>query len=270
MKFGMCNEFCEEWNWESVCELAARAGYDGVEIAPFTLGSSVPEISTHQRDAIRKMAAQNGLEIVGLHWLLSRTEGMHMNHPDDEVRRRTADYLRAEIELCADLGGDRMIVGSPEQRNVPEGETYEATWDRSVELFKNLARHAGPRGITLCIEPLAPNECNFIQTAAEARRLVEAVDHPAFQMMLDVKAMCSENKPIPDIIRSSAQYLEHFHANDANLRGPGFGDTDFEPIAEALDEVGYDDWVSVEVFDFSDGPETIATESLRYLHEVFE
>ena len=99
--------------------------------------------------------------------------------------------------------------------------------------------------------------------------MVEAVDQPAFQMMLDVKAMSSENKPIPDIIRSSAQYLEHFHANDANLRGPGSGDTDFEPIAAALNEVGYDRWVSVEVFDFSDGPETIAVESLRYLREVF-
>lgn len=269
MRFGMCNEFCEGWDFESVCELAARAGYDGVEVAPFTLGAPVPEIPAERREALRQTAEENGLAIVGLHWLLSRTEGMHMNHPDQQVRQRTSDYLRAEIDLCADLGASRMIVGSPEQRNVPEGETYEATWERSAELFKKLASHAGARGVTLCIEPLAPDECNFIQTAAEARRMVEAVDQHAFQMMLDVKAMSSENKPIPDIIRSSAQYLEHFHANDANLRGPGFGDTDFEPIAAALNEVGYDGWVSVEVFDFSDGPETIAIESLRYLHEIF-
>jgi sugar phosphate isomerase/epimerase len=162
-----------------------------------------------------------------------------------------------------------MIVGSPNQRNVLEDDTYEAAWERTVGVFGRLAPHAESRGVVLCIEPLAPTETNFIKTAEEARRLVETVDHPAFQMMLDVKAMCGDVEPIPRIIRRSAPYLRHFHANDESLGGPGSGETDFRPIVEALEEIDYEGWVSVEVFDFSPGPEQIAHQSINYLRELF-
>ncbi len=269
MRFAMCNEFCEGWDFADACRLAAEAGYQGIEIAPFTIGDSVEEVGRRRRAELREAARKHGLEVVGLHWLLVKPDGLYINHPDDEVRSRTASYLGAEIDFCADLGGTRMIVGSPRQRSVLESDTYEAAWQRTVETFRALAPHAESRGVCLCIEPLAPAETNFITTAREARRLVEAVDRPAFQMMLDVKAMCSEVEPIPEIIRHSAPCLRHFHANDGNLGGPGFGDTDYGPIVEALRQVGYDGFVSVEVFDFSPGPERIARESIRYLKEVF-
>ncbi len=269
MKYGMCNEFCEDWDFEDVCCLAAEAGYDGVEVAPFTLAESVEDIGAEGREQIAEQAMEAELEVIGLHWLLVKPEGLHLNSPDPEVRQRTVDYLRAEIDFCADIGGRKMIVGSPKQRNVPHGQSYPEVWKRSVEVFRDLAGHAGERDVMLCIEPLGPDETNFVHTAAQARRLVEDVDHPHFRMMLDVKAMSRDEPPIPEIIRESADYLQHFHANDANLQGPGFGETDFMPIAAALKEIGYDGYVSVEVFDFSPGPRKIAHKSIEYLREVF-
>jgi len=269
VRFAMCNEFCEGWDFARACGLAASAGYEGIEVAPFTIADSVQDVGRRQREELRRTAERAGLAVAGLHWLLVKPEGLYINHPDGTIRRRTAEYLKAEIEFCADLGGTRMIVGSPKQRSVLEGDSYDAAWRRTVEVFKELAPCAESRGVCLCIEALTAKETNFINTAAEARRLVEEVGHPAFQMMLDVKAMCAETEPIPEIIRRSAPYLKHFHANDENLGGPGFGDVDFRPIAAALREVGYDGWVSVEVFDFSAGPERIARESIRCLQEAF-
>ena len=82
--------------------------------------------------------------------------------------------------------------------------------------------------------------------------------------------MCSESKPPAQIIRESWPHFAHFHANDKNLKGPGFGEVDFRPIAESLHQAGYSGYVSVEVFNFDEGPEAIATRSLEYLKRVFE
>ena len=96
---------------------------------------------------------------------------------------------------------------------------------------------------------------------------MEAVAHPGFVLHLHVKAMSSEPAPVPEIIRRYIPRTGHFHANDPNRRGPGFGDVDFVPIFRALKESGYDRWVSVEVFDYTPDPETIASRSVEYMRE---
>jgi sugar phosphate isomerase/epimerase len=82
--------------------------------------------------------------------------------------------------------------------------------------------------------------------------------------------MTAEPASAPDTIRQYASHTKHFHANDPNLRGPGFGDTDFVPIFQALRDAKYTGWVSVEVFDYSPDPVTIARESLRYMRQCAE
>jgi len=269
MKFAICNEIYQGWNLEDTFAHAARVGYDGVEIAPFTLANSVTDLSAATRRHIRELAARRGLAIVGLHWLLVKPEGLYLNHPDPAIRARTAQYFVELVDCCADLGGAVLVVGSPKQRNVLPGVTRQQAWEWTAATFRDPVRRAEDRGVTLCFEPLAPAETNFINTAAEAIAFVQPFQSPRFQIILDVKAMCAESKPIPQIIRESWPHFAHFHANDRNLKGPGFGDVDFRPIAAALQEVGYAGYVSVEVFRFEEGAEVIATRSLECLKRTF-
>lgn len=269
MKFAICNEIFQGWNIDDAMAYAQKAGYDGFELAPFTLAKYVTEVPATERQRLRDQAARLGLEIPGIHWVLVQAEGMYMNHSDAEVRRRTAQYFCDLVDFCADVGGNVIVVGSPKQRNIPEGATFEQAWDWATATFRNAVKRAEDRQVTICFEPLGTFETNFVNTAAEAIRFAHQFKSQAMKIILDVKAMCTESKPIPQIIRESAGEFVHFHANDQNMKGPGFGEVDFQPIAAALKEVGYDGYVSVEVFKFEEGAEVIATKSLEYLKKVF-
>jgi sugar phosphate isomerase/epimerase len=200
---------------------------------------------------------------------LVKPEGLYLNHPDAGMRQRTADYFCALVDFCADLQGKVMVVGSPKQRNLQPGVSPETGRTWASNTLREPVCRAEERGVTICFEPLSPAETNFINRAAEAIDFVKELSSPNFKIILDVKAMCSESKPIPQIIRESWPHFAHFHANDKNFKGPGFGDVDFKPIAAALKGVGYQGYVSVEVFKFDEGPEVIATQSLQYMQRVF-
>jgi sugar phosphate isomerase/epimerase len=269
MPFAICNEIFQGWKLEDAMTFAARAGYDAIEIAPFTLANYVTEIPQAERLRIREAARQAGLAISGIHWVLAKAEGMHLTHPEAVLRDRTAKYFCDLVDFCADLGGRIIVVGSPKQRSLMEGVTLAQAWEWATGTFKPAVSRAADRGITLCLEPLAPAETDFINTAADAIRFVEQFRSSNFKIILDVKAMSSEAKPIPQIIAESWPHFAYFHANDKNLKGPGFGEVDFKPIAAALRQVGYQGYVSVEVFNFDEGPEVIASKSIEYLKQAF-
>ena len=269
MKFAICSEIYQGWKIEDTLAHAARLGYAGLEIAPFTLANSVNDISTAERQRIRGLAARNKIAIVGLHWLLVKPEGLYLNHTDEGIRERPARYFVDLVDCCADFGGTIMVVGSPKQRNILPGVTREQAWDWTAATFRDAVKRAEDRAVTICLEPLSPAETNFINTAAEAIQFTQQFNSPRFRIIIDVKAMCSESKPVPQIIRESWPHFAHFHANDKNLKGPGFGEVDFKPIAAALKEVGYGGFVSVEVFKFEEGAEVIAGKSLDYLRRAF-
>ena len=267
MRYAICNETFEGWDHARVCATAARLGYTGLEVAPFTLAPRITDVTIAQRHKLRQEAEAAGLSIIGLHWLLAKTEGLQITSPDAAVRQRTADYLVELAKACRDLGGDLMVFGSPAQRKIPAGATREMAVDWAADTFKRALNGIVDVGVRLCLEPLAPAEADFIQTAAEACAILDRINHPNFVLHLDVKAMSSEASSIPELIHRHAVRTGHFHANDANRRGPGFGATDFVPIFGALQETKYAGWVSVEVFDYTPDPVTIARESIRYMRE---
>lgn len=270
MKIALCNEMFENRPVAEVCSVAGRLGYNGIEIAPFTLSGSATDVTAEQRKEVRQIIEDHGLEVVGLHWLFVGPTGLHMTSPDDAVWTRTRDYLSCLLDLCRNLGGKVLVVGSPKQRNLVDGQTKEGAWQRVVQLFRAVLDKAGRLGVTLCIEPLSPEETDFINTVSEGVQMVHQINHPNFKVHLDVKAMCSEPGPVPDIIRSvKAEDIGHFHVNDPNLYGPGMGDVDYGPIAEAIRDIGWDKWLSVEVFRYDPDPETIARKSIEYLRSFF-
>jgi sugar phosphate isomerase/epimerase len=267
-RFAICNETWGETPFAETCRRIAAAGYAGVEIAPFTLSREFGKLATGltatERTQIKTTARDAGLTVAGLHWLLvPPPESLHLTTDDVETRLQTGAYLQDLAALCADLGGTVLVLGSPKQRNVPAGTDLAAARGRFLETITPCLSAAKGLGVTLCLEPLGPDETDFLNTLAEARELIAQSGRSACRTIFDVKAAATEGTPLPALIAQYADVIAHVHANDANRRGPGFGETDFAPIFAALSQAGYDGWVSVEVFDYAPDPDTIAHRSLQ-------
>lgn len=263
MKFGLCNEMFVDWPFDKAFAFTRECGYTGIELAPFTMGSDAYSISPQKRMEVRRQAEAADLQVIGLHWLLAKTEGYYLTTADEAMRRKTAEYITELARLCSDVGGNLMVLGSPQQRNLLPGVTHDDAMKYAADVLAQAVPAFEEHEVTLAIEPLGPAEGDFLNTASLGAQLMDMVNSPFVRLHLDVKAMSTEAIDIPTIIEQNKDRTAHFHANDPNLLGPGMGDVDFAPIFAALKKSGYDGWVSVEVFDYKPGPEHIAKVSME-------
>lgn len=166
MRLSLCNEVIRELSFERQCTLAAALGYGGLELAPFTFGDDAWRMPASKRADIRKVCADTGLEVSGLHWLLAAPAGLSITTPDRTVWQKSVDVLRASVDLCAELGGAYLVHGSPAQRRVATSDDAS----RAAEAWILAAEQAATAKVAYCIEPLARPDCNFVNTLAEAAK----------------------------------------------------------------------------------------------------
>src|SRR3981189_3233627 len=273
MRIALCNEVLAGMPLERQCEYAARLGYDGLEIAPFTLGPSPEKISTTDAARIRAVVEASGLVVTGLHWLLVKPEGLSLTDPAASVRNRTLEVKVRLTGLCAELGGTVLVHGSPKQRQIAQGETHAVALARLRDAMAQVALAAARVGVTYCIEPLSRQETALVNTIAEAAELVRSIDHPNLRTMIDCSAAgLTEADQAPALIDRwlPTGLIAHIQVNDPNRRAPGQGEMKFAPILAGLKRHNYAGTVAVEPFDYSpDGP-TAAAFSAGYLRGLLE
>ena len=107
---------------------------------------------------MQKRARSAGVEIIGLHWLLAKTEGFYVTSPDAIVRARTADYLVSLADAARHMGGELMVFGSPKQRSLLPGVSWDRAFEYAVDTFTRAMPGIADNGIRFCMEPLAPAE----------------------------------------------------------------------------------------------------------------
>lgn len=277
MKIALCNEVLQPLPFVRQCALAADLGYDGLEVAPFTLAADPLRISDAEGRQFARIAHDHGLVITGLHWLLVAPAGLSIVSSDSGLRERTAAVIERLVELCAAMGGRYLVHGSPKQRAVPADSSPEQAWERARACLQRAARRAQACGVTYCVEPLAPNETDLVNTVEQAVRMVEQVGSPALRTMIDCSAAGqAETLSVPALIERwmPTGQIAHVQVNDPNRRGPGQGDLEFAPILRSLlamqREGHYGDWIAVEPFDYRpDGP-GCAARAIGYLRGVLQ
>ena len=265
-RHAMCNEAFEGWPFAEACKAIRKAGYTGIEIAPFTLAEKPADITAAERQEYRRIIQSEGLSFVGLHWLMVSPKGLHVTGPDALLRQRSWEHIRNLMDLCADLGDNGvMVFGSPKQRSTTGGLTRAEATRNFIDGLAGVAPHAAERQVTLLVEALPANQADVVQTLEEAVGIVREIGSPYLQTMFDVHNAIDEKLPHRELVERWFDYIRHVHVNELDGRHCGAGDYDFKPVLAALRRRNYAGWISLEAFDFTPGAERLANESLRYL-----
>ena len=269
LKHAMCNEAFESTPFVEQCRTLKSAGYEGIEIAPFTLAADPLDITPDQRIEYRRTMRDEGLEFVGLHWLMVSPKGLHVTTPDKGLRGRSWDHIRNLIDLCADLGENGvMVFGSPQQRSTTGGLTRQEATRNYVEGLAAVAPQAESRGVTVLVEALPVGQSDVVQSLAEAVSIVQEVNSPAIRTMFDTHNAVNEIEPHPVLVERYFEFVRHVHVNEMDGRYPGTGDYDFGALLGTLIRLDYRHWVSLEVFDFKPGAAEIAQRSIAHLKKL--
>jgi sugar phosphate isomerase/epimerase len=267
-RYAMCNEAFEGRPFAEVCRTMRGFGYEGIEIAPFMLAADPLEVSAEQRREYRAIMAAEGIEFVGLHWLLVTPKTIHVSTPDAALREESWRYVGNLVNLCADLGPNGvMVFGSPKQRSATGGLSPEEAAKNFIDGLAGVAPHAAERGVTILMEALPYSQSNVVHTLAEAAAVVEQIGSPAVRTMFDCHNAEDETEPHDRLIERYFSLIRHVHVNEMDGRHPGTGDYDFVRIFRALDRLSYTGWISLEAFDFEVGADRIASETIAYLKE---
>jgi D-psicose/D-tagatose/L-ribulose 3-epimerase len=273
MRVALCNEVIAPMPFPKQCEYAAKLGYDGLEVAPYTMSEEPHRMGAAQLAAARAAAQDAGIAVTGLHWLLLKPSGLSISTRDDATRRRTIDVMLALIDQCAELGGRYLVHGSPHQRRVDPGDTRQAALARARDSFAAIAERAEKAGVLYCIEPLAADQTPLVNTLEEAAALVDAIGSRAVRSMLDCSAAGRmEAAPLAALVEKwlPKGMIAHVQVNDRNRRGPGQGEQRFAPLLGALVRHGYSGDIAVEPFDYvPDGP-AAAARAIGYIRGILE
>jgi sugar phosphate isomerase/epimerase len=273
MRIALCNEVIAPMPFPQQCVYAQKLGYDGLEVAPYTLSDEPHRLGSAQLAAARAAAADAGIAITGLHWLLLKPAGLSISTRDEGTRKKTLDVMLALVDQCAELGGRYLVHGSPQQRRIDSGDTREAALARAQECFRKVSERAEKAGVVYCVEPLGSDQTPLINTLEEAVAVVKAIGSRNLRTMLDCSsAGRMETAPLPELIDAYLPQglIAHVQVNDRNRRGPGQGEQRFAPLLRALVRHGYAGDIAVEPFDYvPDGPGA-AARAIGYIRGILE
>jgi D-psicose/D-tagatose/L-ribulose 3-epimerase len=250
-----------------------EAGFDGIEVAIFNPAA-------FDAKGLREALDRHGLECTAVSVI---PKGLSVGDGDPQVRAETLAFLRDSVTVAAEAG--ILTVAGPVFTPVgflPGRRRTGDEWSYAVETYQALGETLDAHGVTLAIEPLNRFETYFLNTAADAARLAQQVNHPRIGILFDTFHANIEEKDIGAAIGVVTPWLRHVHTCENDRGTPGSGHVDWPGVFKALRKAGYDGWLTIESFGFAlpmlsaaaaiwrdiePSPEAIAFDGVRFLRE---
>lgn len=245
--------------------LLAEHGYQGVEIAPFTLfGDFSPSAVRAGLGTVKAALAASGIRYAGMHWLFVKPEGLHLTSSDDAVRKRAWDHLNLLLDISGELGGGVLIFGSPKQRasrGLPKSEAL----GYFIDGLSAAAEYAEERRSAILLESLASRDTDIVNTAGEAAEVIRTVGRQGLGGMFDFHNTADETEAWDVLVERHWDIIRHVHVNEMDGGWPaGRGRADFGPVFRLLHRRDFDGWVSLEIFTVPEEPGRVLRETMDF------
>ena len=240
---------------------AARMGYDGVELA-------LARASDVDAGAVSSLLARHGMGISAVSTgRVFAEQHAWLTSADPDVRTRAVDLLIGLVDVAAELGARRVNIGRV-RGPIPAGESQAVAEARLVSGIRAVADRAAPLGVNLVVEPVNRYELNYVNSVVpDGIALMSRIAYPNVQLMPDVFHMNIEDASVAASLVAAGPLVGYCHLADSNRWAPGQGHTDFPAILDALQSIGYDDWVAVEILPYPTADEA-AAQAIAYLRTL--
>jgi len=276
-KYGICNELfggMDGMSFPESLRVIREAGFHGVEIAPHTLFGDFSGNLRNTLTDIRAALDGEGVSFAGFHWLLVGPEGLHVCSPDRSIREKSWDHIRLLADMAGELGGGPMTFGSPAQRSSRSSPSGPGVSEQeALELFvrglESVTGHVEGTGCRLLVEALPSEFTDVVNTLEEARGVIDRIARPGIGGMFDFHNTDDEKSPWDELIREHRDYMAHVHLNDKGGTAPVEVTEEYRRAFSALDEIGYENWISLEIFTVPDNPAALLAQVRDFLEGVF-
>lgn len=269
MKLAISNIAWPHEDEPQIAELMERMGVRGVEVAPTAVWHDPAAASADDVARYRASWNEREIEVVALQAILYGRPELTVFESAD-ARARTLDYLGAMMRLGRDLGARVLVFGAPKNRL--KGALSDAAAEAiAVDFFADAGAMAADNDVVLCIEP-NPRAygADFVTESRAGLELVERVASPGFGLHLDAAGMALAGEDLERAIERCGGAIRHFHASEPELGPIGLGGLEHNSVANALDRIGYSNWVSAEMRHSADRPTVPEIERvLRFLQRTY-
>lgn len=239
-------------HWEENIGKIKALGYDGVELA-------VRDPKLLDVPLLKSLLAQHGFTVpaIGTGQAFGE-EGLSFTHPDANIRKRARERVKSHIDLANGLGAVVIIGLVRGRRGVGVSADQVEQW--LIEALRECASKNA--AVKLAIEPINRYETDLVNTVVSGLNLLDKIQVENVGLLLDTFHMNIEEPSLTTSIWSSRERLFHFHIADSNRWYPGAGHTDFRPIVDVLDQIGYRGFLSAEILPLPD-PDTAAKKTIE-------